>query len=48
MKTDIHMQLCLGQFFLEWEMLEAKFVEKIKTHSIFMNVFPIVLPFMRQ
>jgi len=38
----------LAQFFLEWEMFQTKFVEKIKTHilsSIFFS--PKNLPFMR-
>jgi hypothetical protein len=29
----------LAQFFLEWEMLQAKVVEKIKTHFMFNNFF---------
>ena len=31
MKTDIHFRSYLAQFFLEWEMFQSKFVEKIKT-----------------
>jgi hypothetical protein len=30
-QTDIHFLSYLGQFFLEWEMFQAKVVEKIKT-----------------
>jgi hypothetical protein len=32
MKTDIHLWWYVTQFFLEWEMFQAKVVEKIKTH----------------
>ena len=35
MKTNIHFLSYLAHFFLEWEMLQTKFVEKIKTHSFF-------------
>jgi hypothetical protein len=29
----------LAQFFLQWEMFQTKFVEKIKTHFVFSNFF---------
>jgi hypothetical protein len=32
MKTKIYVLSYLAQFFLEWEMIQTKFVEKIKTH----------------
>jgi len=32
MKTDIHILSFLAKFFLEWEMFQANFLEKIKTH----------------
>ena len=34
MKTNIHFLSYLAQFFLEWEMLQTKVVEKIKTHIL--------------
>jgi hypothetical protein len=34
MKTDIHIWSYLAQFFLEWEMLQTKIVEEIKTHIL--------------
>jgi hypothetical protein len=35
MKTNIHFFLSyLAQFFLEWEMLHTKVVEKTKTHFV--------------
>ena len=34
MKTDIHLWSYLVQFFLEWEMLQTKAVQKIKTHIL--------------
>jgi hypothetical protein len=34
MKTNIHFSPYLAQFFLEWKMLQTKFVEKIKTHIL--------------
>ena len=39
MKTKMHFWSYLAQFFLEREMFHRKFVEKIKTHSIFNNIF---------
>ena len=40
MKTNIHFVSYLFQFFLEREMFQTKFVEKIKTHFVFSNFFP--------
>jgi len=34
MKTDIHDWSYLAHFFSEWEMFQAKVIEKIKTHSL--------------
>ena len=34
MKTNIHFWSYLAQFFLDWEMFQAKVVEKIKTHIL--------------
>jgi hypothetical protein len=38
MKSCVHMWQCLAEF-LEWEMFQTKFVEKIKTHLIYVNFF---------
>jgi hypothetical protein len=35
----MHIFLYLAELFLEWEMLETKFLEEIKTHFIFNNFF---------
>ena len=35
MKTDIRLWQYLAEFFLEWEIFQTKFVQKIKTHFIF-------------
>ena len=34
MKTYVHLWLYLAHFFVEWEMFQKKFVEKIKTHVL--------------
>jgi hypothetical protein len=34
MKTYVHLWYYLARFFLEWEMFEAEFVEKIKTQIL--------------
>jgi len=49
MNTDIHFLSYITEFFLEWEMFQAKFVEKIKIHNfLFSNFFfSKILPFMR-
>ena len=39
LQTDMHLLSYLAQFFLEWEMFQAKVVEKIKTHFVFSNFF---------
>ena len=38
MKTNIHFLSFLAQFFLECEMFQKKFVEKIKTYFIFSDL----------
>jgi hypothetical protein len=38
MKNYVHVSY-LAQFFLEREMFQTKFVEKIKTHFMFHNFF---------
>ena len=35
-----HLRYYLAEFFFEWEMLQKKFVQKIKTHIMFKSVFP--------
>ena len=47
MKTDSPFRSHLAQFFLELEMFQTKFVEKIKTHFVFGNIVPKIAPFMR-
>ena len=39
MKADIHFWSYLTQFFLEWEMLQKKVVEKIETHILYSVTF---------
>ena len=34
MKTYVHLWQYLAEFFSEWEMLQTKVVEKIKTHIL--------------
>jgi hypothetical protein len=34
MKTYVHLCHYLAEFFLEWQMLQTKVVEKIKTHVL--------------
>jgi len=34
MKTYVHLWLYLTKFFLEWEVIQAKFVERIKAHIL--------------
>ena len=38
-KTHVHYWSHFAQFFLEWEMFQAKVVEKIDTHFMFNNIF---------
>jgi hypothetical protein len=40
MKTNIHFWSYLVHFFLEREMFQTKFVEKIKTHILCSVTFP--------
>ena len=37
MKTNIHLFSYLPQFFLEWEMFQAKVAEKIETYFMLHN-----------
>ena len=48
MKNTRHFLLHLAQFFLKLEMFQTNIVKKIKTHSVFNNFFPKIVPFMRQ
>ena len=34
MKTNVHLWQCVAEFFLEREMFETKFVEKMKEHVL--------------
>jgi hypothetical protein len=34
MKTYVHLWWYLVEFFLEWEMFQTKFVDKVKTHIL--------------
>jgi len=36
MNSDVHFLFDLAHFFLEWEMFQAKVVDKIKTHILFL------------
>jgi len=45
MKTNIHFWLHLTQFFLEWEVFQAKVTEKINT--FYVQSFFLIMPFMR-
>ena len=35
MKTNVHLWPYLAQFFLEWEIFQTEFVEKIETYFMF-------------
>jgi hypothetical protein len=39
MKTNIYFWSYLAQFFLQWDMFQAKIVEKIKTHIIYYIIY---------
>ena len=39
MKTYVHLWQYLDDFFLQWEMFETKFVEKLKTHILYWVTF---------
>jgi hypothetical protein len=41
MKTNIHFWSYFAQLFLEWEMFQIKFIEKIKTHILCWITFPL-------
>jgi hypothetical protein len=41
MKINILFLSYLANFFLEWKMFQTKFVEKIGTHIMFSNFFPL-------
>ena len=49
MKTYTHFGLYRAQVFLEWEMFQIKFVEKIKTHILCSITFLYskIVPFVR-
>ena len=39
MKTFSHLEQCLAEFFLEWELFQIKVVEKMKTRILCSVVF---------
>jgi hypothetical protein len=39
MKTGVHFSSYLAHLFLEWEMVQTKVAEKIKTYFMFSNFF---------
>ena len=49
MKANAHFLSYLAHFYLGWEMLQTKVVEKIKTHILFSVLFFLsnIVPFMR-
>jgi hypothetical protein len=48
MKTNIHFWSYLAHFFLEWEIMQTKFIEKIKTHILCsVTFFPKIYPFIQ-
>jgi hypothetical protein len=47
MKTFWRLWQFLAKFFLEWKVFWTKAVEKIKTHFMFNNFDPKLVPFMR-
>jgi len=48
MKTCVHLWLYLAELFLEWDMFQAKIVEKIRTHILRLATFlPKTVSFMK-
>ena len=48
MKTNARLWQYIAEFFLEWEMFQTKFVEKIKTHVLCSKIsFLKIVLFMR-
>jgi len=50
MKTNIYFWSYLAQFFLEWEMLQKKIVQKMRKHTFMSNNSPqplYIVPFVR-
>jgi hypothetical protein len=48
MKTCVHLCQYITEFFLEWEMYQREFVEKIETRILYTApFFPKIVPFMR-
>jgi hypothetical protein len=39
MKTDMYFWSYLTRIFLKWEIFQTKFLQKIKTHFMFNNIF---------
>jgi hypothetical protein len=47
MNTNIRFWSCLAEFMLEWEILQTKVVENIRTHILCSVTFFLIIPFMR-
>jgi len=47
MKACLYLWSYLAELFLEWEMFQTKVVGKIKTHFMYSNVSPKIMPLMR-
>jgi hypothetical protein len=49
MKSYMHLWQYLAESFLKWKTFHTEFVEEIKTHFIFDNIFfsPKIMSFMR-
>jgi hypothetical protein len=46
--TNIHFLSYFARFFLEWEMFQAKVVDKIKTHILWSVTFFLIVSFVRK
>jgi len=47
MKTNVYLWSYLPEFFLEWEIFQTKFVEKIGTYIFIQKRFEKNVPFMK-
>jgi len=47
MKVNVHLWQYLTEFFWEWEMIQTKIVEKIKTQIVSSITFLKIVPFMK-
>ena len=46
MKTSTYLWLYLAELLLEWEIFKTNVVNKIKTHSVFNNLFKNIVNFL--